>query len=156
MVNTGAQQSSGGIQTDTLNRNLTTSELAQRQTTSVESKIESNEQKLAKASTTQKSQSKASGKRSADEIERVFQKNKDGIFNIYNRALRKNPSLSGQVVVELTIAPGGEVTRVNILSSELGDEALERKLVLKIKRFKFSKANVAETIVTYPIDFLPS
>ena len=32
----------------------------------------------------------------------------------------------------------------------------ERKLVLKIKRFKFSKANVAETTVIYPIDFVPS
>ena len=158
LLSAGAQQSSGGIQTDTLNRNLTTSELAQRETTSVESKIESNDQKLAKASTTQKSQSKASAssKRSAEEIERVFQKNKDSIFNIYNRALRKNPSLEGQVVVELTIAPSGEVTRVKILSSELGDEALERKLVLKIKRFKFSKANVAEIIATYPIAFLPS
>ena len=63
---------------------------------------------------------------------------------------------AGLGVVELTIAPGGEVIRVNILSSELGDEALERKLVLKIKRFKFSKANVAEITVTYPIDFVPS
>ena len=50
----------------------------------------------------------------------------------------------------------GEVTQVDILSSELGDAALERKLLLKIKRFKFSKANVAEITVTYPIDFLPS
>jgi len=160
LLTSGAQQSSGGIQTDTLNRNLTTSELAQRQTTSVESKIEPAAEKLAKASSTQKSQQQSqglgAGKRSADEIERVFQKNKGGIFNIYNRALRKNPLLEGQVVVELTIAPSGEVTRVKILSSELGDEALERKLVLKIKRFKFSKAQVAEITVTYPIEFLPS
>ena len=157
LLTSGAQQSSGGIQTDTLNRNLKTSELAQRQTTSVESKIEPAGEKLAKAETTQqKSQGQASGKRSADEIERVFQKNKGGIFSIYNRALRKNPSLEGQVVVELTIAPSGEVTRVKILSSELGDEALERKLVLKIKRFKFSNARVAEITVTYPIEFLPS
>jgi len=56
----------------------------------------------------------------------------------------------------LTIDPNGKVIRVNILSSELGDKALERKLVLKIKRFKFSKANVAEIIVTYPIEFVPS
>jgi len=157
LLTSGAQRSSGGIQTDTLNRNLTTSELAQRQTTSVESKIEPSSEKLAKASTTQQQyQGLATGKRSADEIEGVFQKNKGGIFNIYNRALRKNPSLSGQVVVELTIAPSGEVTRVKILSSELGDETLERKLVLKIKRFKFSKASVAEITVTYPIEFLPS
>ena len=158
LLSSSAQQSSGGIQTNTLNRELKTSELAQRQPTEVESKIETNNKKLAKAEITQNSQSQGSGKgkRSADEIERVFQKNKGGIFNIYNRALRKNPSLAGQVVVELTIAPGGTVTGVKILSSELGDAALERKLVIKIKRFKFSKANVTEITVTYPIDFLPA
>lgn len=157
LLSSSAQQSSGGIQTNTLNRELKTSELAQRQTTQVESKLETNN-KLAKAEITQNSQSQGSGqgKRSADEIERVFQKNKGGIFNIYNRALRKNPSLAGQVVVQLTIAPGGEVIQVKILSSELGDESLERKLILKIKRFKFSKANVSKITVTYPIDFLPS
>lgn len=153
LLTSTAQQTSGGIKTDTLNRTLKTSELTQRQTTKVESKIETNATKLAKASTTQKSSAK---RRSADEIERVFQQNKGGIFNLYNRALRKNPSLAGQVLVELTIAPNGSVTSVNILSSELGDEKLERKLVLKIKKFKFTKANVAEITVTYPIDFLPS
>jgi protein TonB len=158
LLTAGAQASSGGIQTDTLNRNIKTSELAQRQTTSVESKIEADASKLAKASTNKQkgSGSGAVAKRSADEIERVFQQNKGGIFNIYNRALRKNPSLEGKVVIELTISPGGQVTVVKVLSSELGDEKLERKLVLKIKKFKFSKASVAEITVTYPIDFLPS
>lgn len=156
LLTSTAGQSSGGIQTDTLNRSIKTSELAQRQTTKVESKIESDE-KLAKATTTKKQTgSGGAGKRSADEIERVFQKNKGSIFNLYNRALRKNPSLAGQVVVELTISPTGQVTAVNILSSELGDEALERKLTLRIKKFKFASANVAEITVTYPIDFLPS
>ena len=48
-------------------------------------------------------------KRSADEIEHIFQKNQGSIFNLYNRALRKNPSLAGQVVIELTISPDGQV-----------------------------------------------
>jgi TonB family protein len=155
LLTSNAQKTSGGIKTDTLNRTIKTNELTQRQTTRVESKIESDSKKLAKASTS-KSQKGTGAKRSADEIERVFQQNKGGIFNIYNRALRKNPSLTGKVVVELTIAPGGKVTAVKILSSELGDEALERKLMLKIKKFKFSNSNVAEITVTYPIDFLPS
>ena len=155
LLTSSAQKTSGGIKTDTLNRTIKTNELTQRQTTRVESKIETDGKKLAKASTS-KSQQGTSAKRSADEIERVFQQNKGGIFNIYNRALRKNPSLAGQVVVELTIAPGGQVTAVKILSSELGDDALERKLVLKIKKFKFSNSSVAEITVTYPIDFLPS
>jgi TonB family protein len=158
LLTSTATQSSGGIQTDTLNRTITTSELTQRQTTKVQSKIASNDQKLAKLSTgtgsgTRKGTSK---QRSAAEIERVFQKNKGGIYSIYNRALRKNPSLAGKVVLELTIAPDGSITNVKILSSELGDEKLERKLLLKIKRFKFAKADVAVTILTYPIDFLPS
>ena len=85
-----------------------------------------------------------------------FSKTKDGIFNLYNLALRKNPSLAGKVVIELTISPGGQVTVVKVLSSELGDEKLERKLALRIKKFKFANAEVAEITVTYPIDFLPS
>ena len=64
--------------------------------------------------------------------------------------------LEGQVVVELTIAPSGKVIAVKILSSELDDKKLERKLQLKIKKFIFAKANVAQITVTYPIDFLPS
>jgi TonB family protein len=155
LLTSSAQRTSGGIKTDTLNRTIKTNELTQRQTTRVESKIEADSKKLAKASTS-KSQQGTTAKRSADEIERVFQKNKGGIFNIYNRALRKNPSLAGQVVVELRIAPGGQVIAVKILSSELGDEALERKLMLKIKKFKFSNSSVAEITITYPIDFLPS
>ena len=157
-VLTSTQQSSGGIQTDTLNRELKTSELTQRKTTKVESTIEADQSKLAKAETGSSSGTQKSGlkKRSEDEIERVFQTNKSGIFNLYNRALRKNPSLAGQVLVELTIAPDGSVSSAKILSSELDDEALERKLLLKIKKFKFKSSNVAEITVTYPIDFLPS
>jgi TonB family protein len=123
----------------------------------VQSTIETNQKKLAKAANATQQQKRVSlAKRTADEIERVFQKNKGSIFNLYNRALRKNPSLSGKVVVELTISPSGVVTAVKILSSELGDDKLERKLVIKIKKFKFTKAKVAEITVTYPIDFLPS
>ncbi len=159
LLTASAQKSSGGIKTDTLNRTIKTSELAQRQTTRVESKIEADKTKFASASGTKKQAGSGSGsasRRSADEIERVFQQNKGAIFNIYNRALRKNPSLEGKVVLELTISPGGQVIAVKVLSSELDDEKLERKLVLKIKKFKFSIANVSEITVTYPIDFLPS
>ena len=155
LLSASAQRSSGGIQTNTLSRELKTSELSQRKTTQVESKIQSDQTQLAKATTSKQARGGASI-RSADEIERVFQQNKGGIFNLYNRALRKNPALAGKVVVEITIAPNGTVKAARILSSELGDKSLERKLVLKIKRFKFSSSNVAEITVTYPIDFLPS
>jgi TonB family protein len=95
-------------------------------------------------------------KRSADEIEHIFQKNQGSIFNLYNRALRKNPSLAGKIIIELTISPGGQVTAAKVLSSEPGDDSLEQKLIAKIKRFKFTNEDVKEITLTYPIDFLPS
>ena len=152
-----ATQSSGGIKTNTLTREIGTSELAQRQTTRVESKIESNEQ-LAKASQSKRSGSGSGSTagRTSDEVERVFQKYRGRIDSLYNRALRKNPMLQGKVVIELTVAPNGQVVSARIVSSELGDETLERKLVLSIKKFKFPTSKAAQTTITYPIDFLPS
>ncbi|MDJ0776609.1 MAG: AgmX/PglI C-terminal domain-containing protein [Gammaproteobacteria bacterium] len=156
LLTSTAAGGSGGIQTSALNRKITTSELSQRQTTQVKSNIETEQTQVAKAETASGKQKGGAGTRTSNEIERVFQKNKGPIFQIYNRALRKNPALQGKVVVEITINPDGSVKSAKILSSELGDEKLERKLLLKIKRFKFAKANVNEITVTYPIDFLPS
>ena len=158
LLSSQAKQSSGGITTNTLNRKIETSELATRKTTTVTSNIKSKPAGTDKATGTSNStgQTAPSATRSAEEVERVFQKNKGAIFSIYQRALRKNPSLAGKVVVELTIDPNGKVIKVNIVSSELGDEKLERKLALKIKKFKFASANVSLITVSYPIDFLPS
>ena len=152
LLSSQAKQSSGGITTSNLTRKVESTELVKRSTTNVTSNIESAEQ-------TKKKIVRESGKaqtRTAEEVERVFQKNRGGIFAIYNRALRKNPALEGKVVLELTIDPDGTVTKVNIISSELNDPSLEKKLLLRVKRFKFAKSNVARVTVTYPIDFLPS
>jgi TonB family protein len=94
--------------------------------------------------------------RSREEIETVFDRNKSAIFALYNRALRDNPSLQGKVVVELTISPDGEVTSCRVLSSELKDEELERKLVARIKLFRFDAKDVAPITTTKPIDFFPA
>lgn len=94
--------------------------------------------------------------RSREEIETVFDRNKSAIFALYNRALRDNPNLQGKVVVELTISPDGEVTACRIVSSELKDEELERKLVSRIRLFRFDAKDVAPITTTKPIDFFPA
>jgi protein TonB len=100
----------------------------------------------------------SSGKaaRSREEIEMVFDRNKSAIYALYNRALRENPTLQGKVVVQLTIAPTGEVTDCKVLSSELKDAELERKLVARIKMFKFDDRDVELITTTKPIDFFPA
>jgi TonB family protein len=91
-----------------------------------------------------------------EEIELVFDKNKSAIYALYSRALRDNPGLQGKVVLEVTIAPSGEVTQCRIISSELGDPELERKLVARVKMFRFESRDVATMTTTKPIEFFPA
>ena len=94
--------------------------------------------------------------RSREEIELVFDKNKAAIYALYSRALRDNPALQGKVVLELTIAPSGEVTECHVVSSGLGDPELERKLVARVKMFRFEAKDVATMTTTKPIEFFPA
>jgi periplasmic protein TonB len=94
--------------------------------------------------------------RSADEIALVFTKNKGAIDALYARALRDNPALQGKVVIELTIAPSGDITAARIISTELKDSEFENKLLARIRLFKFEAKDVAALTATKPIDFFPA
>src|SRR5580698_3002326 len=94
--------------------------------------------------------------RSADEIALVFTKNKGAIDAMYARALRDNPALQGKVVIELTIAPSGDITAARVISSELNDKEFESKLLARIRLFKFDAKDVAALTATKPIDFFPA
>jgi protein TonB len=94
--------------------------------------------------------------RSADEIALVFTKNKGAIDAMYARALRDNPALQGKVVIELTIAPSGDITAARVISTELNDPEFENKLLARIRLFKFDAKDVAALTATKPIDFFPA
>jgi TonB family protein len=104
----------------------------------------------------QRSGKSAKAARTREEIELVFDKNKSAIYSLYSRALRENPALQGKVVLEVTIAPTGEVTECRVISSELGDPELERKLVARVKMFRFEDRDVATMTTTKPIEFFPA
>jgi protein TonB len=108
-----------------------------------------------KGGTLQKGSSGKSS-RSIEDIKLVFERNKGAIYAIYNRALRDDPALQGKVVLELKIAPSGEVTGLRIVSSELKAEELEKKLLARIRTFDFGAKDVDVMVVTWPVDFLPS
>jgi TonB family protein len=98
----------------------------------------------------------AQAARTREEVELVFDRNKSAIYAIYSRALRDNPALQGKVVLEVTIAPSGEVTGCRVVSSELGDPELERKLTARVKMFRFEEKDVATMTTTKPIEFFPA
>ena len=153
MITSKVGTASRGISTANMSRNTGGSGLAGRNTTAIESPVASIGRSAGGARRTGTS-GKAS--RSREEIELVFDKNKGAIFALYNRALRMDPTLEGKLVLRLTISPNGEVTFCEIISSELGDADLERKLVARIKMFRFEARDVEAITTTKPIDFFPA
>lgn len=94
--------------------------------------------------------------RSREEIELIFDRNKGAIYALYSRALRDQPELQGKMVLEFTISPSGEVTMCRVVSSELNDPELERKIVSRVKLFRFEAKDVETITTTKPIDFFPA
>ena len=145
-----AGAASGGIDTRALARTREQTRLSGRKRARVESRIPSSGQRrLAPAGS-------RGPARTQEEIQLVFDRNKGAIDRIYNRALRRDPTLQGKVVFKITIAPSGRVVRISIVSSELNNPALEKRLLARIKLFNFGAKDVATTTVTYPVVFLPS
>lgn len=150
LITSNATRGSGGINTARLSRDTGGSGIGGRTTGQVQSPVGAG----GGGQVTRGGSGKAG--RSLEEIKLVFDRNKGSIYTIYNRALREDPSLQGKVVLKLTIAPSGQVLDVQIVSSELRAQELERKLLARIKQFDFGAKPVDTIVVTYPIDFLPS
>ncbi len=153
MITSKVGAASGGINTAAMSRNTGGSGIAGRSTTRVASPVAGIGQAGAGAS---RSGSSGKASRSREEIELVFDKNKGAIFALYNRALRRDPSLEGKLVLRLTIDPNGAVSFCEIVSSELRDDDLERKLVQRVKLFRFEARDVEAITTTKPIDFFPA
>lgn len=155
MITSQAGAASGGINTAAMSRNTGGTTIASRSTTRVDSPVaDIGQQNQAGGARREGTSDRPS--RSREEIELIFDKNKGAIFALYNRALRRDPSIAGKLVLRLTIAPTGEVTACEIVSSELGDAELEQKLVQRIKLFRFESRNVEAITTTKPIDFFPA
>lgn len=153
MITSKVGASSSGINTANMSRNTGGTSLSGRATTEVSNPVGGLGRNAGGA---RRTGSSGRASRSREEIELVFDKNKGAIFALYNRALRMDPTLEGKLVLRLTIAPSGEVTFCEIVSSELGDEDLERKLVQRVKLFRFEAKDVEPITTTKPIDFFPA
>ncbi len=94
--------------------------------------------------------------RAREEVEIVFDRNKGALYALYGRALRDQPELQGKLVLEFTIAPSGEITMCRVVSSELNDPELEKKIVARVRLIRFKAADVEPLTVSKPIDFFPA
>ncbi|MCK4674550.1 MAG: AgmX/PglI C-terminal domain-containing protein [Gammaproteobacteria bacterium] len=95
--------------------------------------------------------------RTDEEIQIVFDRYKSALYRIYNRQLRKNPTLQGKMVLRITIRPDGSVSASAIDSSDMDSPELDKKISARVKKFNFgAKEGVSTITILYPIDFLPA
>jgi len=95
--------------------------------------------------------------RTDEEIQIVFDRYKAALYRIYNRELRKNPTLQGKMVLRLTIEPDGKVSACTVDSSDMDSASLDKKIAARVKKFNFgAKEGVPSITILYPIDFLPA
>lgn len=98
------------------------------------------------------------GGRGLEDIQLGFDRSKSSLNAIFSRAIRETVGMgAGRVVVSLSIAPDGSVTRCELVSSSFANPALEQKLLARIRQMNFGARDVPLfTYPNYPIDFLPT
>ena len=95
--------------------------------------------------------------RTDEEIQIVFDRYKASFYRLYNRELRNNPALKGQMVLRLTIEPDGSVSMCALQSTDMDAPDLATQVVGRVRTMNFgAKDGVQAVTVVYPIDFLPA
>jgi len=95
--------------------------------------------------------------RTDEEIQIVFDRYKASFYRLYNRELRNNPALKGQMVLRLTIEPDGSVSMCALQSTDMDAPDLATQVVSRVRTINFgAKDGVPAVTIVYPIDFLPA
>ena len=95
--------------------------------------------------------------RTDEEIQIVFDRYKASFYRLYNRGLRNDPTLRGQMVLRLTIEPDGSVSKCKLQSTDMDAPDLAAKVVNRVRTINFgAKEGVQPVTIVYPIDFLPA
>ena len=148
-----AASNSGGLKNAEISQNIgARGELAGRRTTEFSAPEEGAASLAAKRI---EEEAQVIGDRDVESIRKTLDANKGAVYSLYRRALRQDPELEGKVTVMLTIEPDGRLSVVQLINSELEDEALEQKLLARIRMINFGAANVKQTQLEYAFNFLP-
>jgi len=94
--------------------------------------------------------------RTDEEIQIVFDRYKAALYRLYNRELRRDPTLRGQIILRLTIEPDGSVSLCQLQASDMNAPMLAEQVIDRVLTFDFGAKDVAAMTIIYPIDFLPA
>jgi outer membrane biosynthesis protein TonB len=149
-----ASAKSSGVNEEVLNREAGQVALAERQRAEV---AEAERVAAVKEAARNERQETAARTRSKEELRRTMDANKSAIYSIYNRELRRKPSLQGSITPELVIEPNGAVSSCSVVESTLNEPALENKICNRLRLVDFgARPGVDQTKIRYPIELLSS
>jgi outer membrane biosynthesis protein TonB len=94
--------------------------------------------------------------RTDEEIQIVFDRYKSALYRLYNRELRRDPTLQGQMILRLTIEPDGSVSFCQLHATDMKAPDLVTQVVDRVRTFDFGAKEVPAITIVYPIDFLPA
>ena len=95
--------------------------------------------------------------RTDEEIQIVFDRYKAALYRLYNRELRKDPTLRGQMILHLTIEADGSVSMCELQASDMNAPELSAQVVQRVRTINFgAKEGISAITIFYPIDFLPA
>lgn len=148
-----AKTSSAGVDETRLKREAGQVALAERQRAEI---AEAERIAVAKDVARRKAQEVANKTRSKEDLRRTMDANKSAIYSIYNRELRRKPSLRGSITPELVIEENGAVSSCSVVESTLNEPRLERKICSRLRLVDFgARPGVDKTRIRYPIELLP-
>ena len=94
--------------------------------------------------------------RTDEEIQIVFDRHKAALYRLYNRELRRDPTLRGQMVLRIRIEPDGSVTLCELQATDMNSAELSVQVLDRVRTFNFGPKEVPAVTILYPIDFLPA
>lgn len=95
----------------------------------------------------------ADGGLTKEQINRVVSSHKAALKYCYEKELQRKPNLEGKVELYWVIRPTGDVDRVKIASSSMGDAEVEACMQRQVKNWQFPKATAPTIVQRYPFLF---
>ena len=71
----------------------------------------------------------------------------------YFQSLKDNQSLRGKITVRIFVEPSGKVSAAEVVSSELADRLLEKRILEQAKQIDFLPQFVRRSTLEYTFDF---
>lgn len=85
----------------------------------------------------------------------VIDNNAQQLRYLYNKRLRSGITISGRLLVEMSINPDGAIGNIRIVQSNVGDQTFETDVTERIKTWRFNQIpdSLGSLTVNYPFEF---